>query len=232
MKSIPIPSTHRDGRYLTPLTCRIPVPRHTTYVETHGSYNARIYWKSRSKVEVLNDLDGEAHNLSRSMIDCQTQVQVLERYALAASSKRVETLSGTEDVITRAVNFALHLHRIACQMPKSVYGVQRRRMRSVPSPLRPIDHAMERLRDVQIEDEAPVEVVARYDWSKALFLCDERQTNWKSDEGEHLMEQLHKCQGQIALIVSGTVDGLSTTDGWQHHSDAKSSNEHIWLKYR
>ena len=202
------------------------LPRHQTYVETRGSVGAKLFAKPRSRVEVLNDRDGAAVNLSRVLINQETRLRVLTRYAASLNSHRIVAFEG-DDAIARAAQFALEIVRATSKMPASSYRIPRRFPIELERRLQPLDHALDRLRKVQLEDHSSLDLLGRYDWSQAFFLCDERTTTWESDDGCALAKQLNTVRGKVALIVDERPDWISKAPRWKQMTNADKT----WVNY-
>ena len=190
-------------------------PEHVCYAEPFAGGAQVFFHKPHSKVEVLNDLDGEVVNFFRV---CQAHHEELIRclrYHLA-SRKWFDMLKATDPVnltdIQRAVRF-FYIRRLAfggrVRTPTFGYGTTGRpRFRSsrIPDILKA---AHERLLDVHIECLPYSEILRRYDRPDTLFYCD--PPYWKlpyynhnlreSDFGE-LAEALGGLKGRFILSLN------------------------------
>jgi DNA adenine methylase len=220
------PPRHRGG-LLSPITVNLPLPRHQTYIETRGSAGAWLFRKTRSRVEVLNDIDGEAINLSRVMVESGTRTRVLERYASAVDAHRIIPFGG-DARISRAVQFVLSIEKASAVQPPS-----RKKLR-FPLPLEPelqlVDRAMDRLRGVQIEDRSVADIQRRYDWRGALFFCDEREANWEGDDGQEVAHSLNSLKGKVMLLTSVEPPWAKGNERWTKVKTDATAGE-LWLNY-
>lgn len=193
----------------------LPVPRHQSYIETRGSTGAWLFGKKRARVEVLNDSDGAVLNLSHVLINQRDRVELITRYAASAQAMRVLPLCSGDDKVARAATFAIQASKALRKLPSACYRLHRREPLELDSWLRPLDHVMERLRKVQIEDGSTIDLLRRYDWPQAFFLCDERQRTWDEHDAEALGQKLRSATGKVALIVGSRPGWLSDSEKWR-----------------
>ena len=156
------------------------IPAHTTYVEPFAGGAQVFFHKPRSKVEVLNDLDGEIVNFFRA---CQRHPQELSRLLRwQPASRRLfdqhsqpppEWLTDIE----RAARF-FYLQKLAWSGKRTKrnlrYSVSRPLKYTLASlPARLIAVA-DRLDEVLLECLPYQEIFSRYDRPTTFFYCDPR----------------------------------------------------------
>lgn len=211
--------------FLSPSNCQLPLPAHKLYVETRGSYGAWLFHKTRSRIEVLNDSDGEAMNLSRAL------VQQREQTILATAFARMEMGVAADPQLCRALRFAAHIEKAW----RHVSAASKVRSHLSPMPLASgltrLDRAFDRLRNVQIEDGSPCDLIRRYDWEQAFFLCDERDRLSDPDEAEDLIGTLAEAAGSVLLIVNGPSASsiLARNNRWRNLPLPAGFTESVWL---
>jgi hypothetical protein len=193
---------------LSPFNCQPSLPAHDLYVETRGSDGAWLFCKPRSKLEVLNDRDGEAMNLSRLLSHERERSELAAIYA----DPQLDDLE-MGSPIHRAVRFADSIERATRRV-----GRMQMTLRTAPpmaSGLRRLDRAMDRLRGVQMESGSTEDLFERYDWGRAFFLCDERGHNWNREDVEPLIRSLDAAKGRVMLLIDGRADWLGRRSRWQ-----------------
>jgi DNA adenine methylase len=203
------------------------LPDHTTYVEPFAGGAQVFFQKAPSRVEVLNDLDGEIVNFLRV---CQNHCQELVRWLqYAAASRQLFRIFSEQNPrlltdIQRAGRF-LYLQ-------KNCFG-GRRHHRSfrfaVTRPLhfRPdrlpvlLQATAERLTGVQIESSPYEDVIRRYDRTSTVFYCDPPyqglklyEHNFTDEHFRELADRLARIQGRFLLSVNDTPTIRKTFAGF------------------
>ena len=190
-------------------------PKHTTYVEAFAG-GAQVYFrKEPSKVEVLNDLDGEIVNFFRV---CQSHHEELIRsfkFALV-SRKWFELLRNTDPAtltdIQRAARYLYLLKGSFASLVRSPSyhwhvvqppGFNLSRLPEL------IEKAHKRLERTQIECLPYEEVLKRYDRRTTLFFLDPPyfrvklyRYNFEPEDFVKLEERLRKLEGSFVLTLN------------------------------
>src|SRR6266849_2576845 len=153
-------------------------PKHTTYVEAFAGGAQVFFHKEPSKVEVLNDLDGEIVNFFRV---CQAHHEELLRYSrfLLVSRKWFELLKVTDPAtLTDIQRAARYLYLLKGSFASLVarpnyhwHVVQPPGFNPERLPLL-LENAHKRLARVQIECLSYEDILARYDRPATLFYLD------------------------------------------------------------
>ena len=190
-------------------------PKHTTYVEAFAGGAQVFFRKEPSKVEVLNDLDGEIVNFYRV---CQQHYEELLRYFrfVLVSRKWFNLLRTTDPAtltdIQRAARYLYLLknsfagqirnpnyHRLVTQPP----GFNLERLSEI------LENAHERLGRVQIECASYDEILTRFDRPATLFYLDPPywgrkfyRHNFDAADFEKLAERLGKVRGKFVLSLN------------------------------
>jgi len=190
-------------------------PEHTTYVEPFAGAAQVFFRKEPSKVEVLNDLDGEIVNFFRV---CQQHSEELARYFhfTVASRKWFELLKASNPAtltdIQRAARYLYLLkNSYAGLVRKLNYGI------SVVQPpgFNPkrlpevIEQAHQRLARVQIEALSYEKILKRYDRATTLFYLDPPyfglkyyNFNFEPEDFAKLAERLKGLKGKFILSLN------------------------------
>jgi DNA adenine methylase len=190
------------------------LPEHTTYVEPFAGGAQVFFHKPPSKVEVLNDLDGEIVNFYRV---CQWHYQELIRHLeFCTASRRLHHLfaaanpEALTDVQRAARFFYLQKNSFGGLVLKQNfhYGVIQNpnyNPARIPEILR---QTHERLQRVQLECLPHEEILKRYDRPTTFFYLDppywERKLykfNFKEADFLGLAERLRKVKGKFILSL-------------------------------
>jgi len=190
-------------------------PEHTTYVEAFAGGAQVFFRKEPSKVEVLNDLDGEVVNFFRI---CQQHYEELVRYFRFSlvSRKWFELFKATDpatltDIQRAARFFYLQKNSFAALVRQHNFG---RKVVEAPgfNPERIpecIENAHHRLARVQIESLPYEQILKHYDRPTTLFYLDppyfERKLykyNLDPDDFRKMAELIGKLRGKFVLSLN------------------------------
>jgi DNA adenine methylase len=190
-------------------------PKHTTYVEAFAGGAQVFFHKEPSKVEVLNDLDGEIVNFYRV---CQQHFEELLRYFKFAVVSRTwfDLIKRTNpETLTDIQRAARHLYLLRnCYASLVRNPVYHRNVIQPPSfnlEKLPelIENAHKRLERVQIESESYDKILTRYDRPTTLFYLDPPywgrklyRHNFGEADFEKLAGQLRKIRGKFVLSLN------------------------------
>jgi DNA adenine methylase len=153
-------------------------PEHTTYVEAFAGGAQVFFRKEPSKVEVLNDLDGEMVNFFRV---CQQHYEELIRYLrfMLVSRKWFDLLQAANPAtLTDIQRAARHLYLLKNSYAGRVHHQNYRWSVVQPSIFNPermpetIEAVHARLARVQLECLPYEKVLAKYDRAQTLFYLD------------------------------------------------------------
>ncbi len=190
-------------------------PKHTAYVEAFAGGAQVFFRKEPSKVEVLNDLDGEIVNFYRV---CQQHHEELLRYFrfVVVSRTLFDLLKATDPAtltdIQRAARYLYLLKNCFAALVRN--PVYRRNVVQPPSfnlerlP-KLIENAHQRLERVQIECASYDEILTRFDRPTTLFYLDPPywgrklyRHNLDAADFEKLAEKLGKVHGKFVLSLN------------------------------
>lgn len=204
------------------------MPAHEVYVEPFGGSAAVLLRKSRSLIEVYNDLDGEVVNFFRVMRDCPGRLIEQIRWTPFAHAEWQLAFEPDGDPLEAARRFFIRSY-MSIAGPTAQWGTGWRRqttysrgangnnsMTPAAVSFAKVEHLYqvgERLRGVIIEEMPALEVIERYDGPEALFYLDppyvpQTRSKWaghayreEMDEAGHaqLLERVHSIEG-MALI--------------------------------
>ena len=191
------------------------IPEHLAYVEPFAGGAQVFFHKEPSKIEVLNDLDGEVVNLYRV---CQSHHEELVRYMrfMLLSREWFERLQKTPPAaltdIQRAARY-LYLQKVAFggRVRSQSYGYfvtasNRFAPKKVPEM---ISRSHDRLASTQIECCPYEEVLQRYDRPTTFFYLDPPyygvklyQHNLERDEFSILRDRLTRLKCKFLLSLN------------------------------
>ena len=190
-------------------------PKHLTYVEAFAGGAQVFFRKEPSKVEVLNDLDGEIVNFYRV---CQQHYEELLRYFKYAVVSRTwfDLLKRSEpETLTDIQRAARYLYLLRnCFASLVRHPVYHRNVVQPPSfnlEKLPelIENAHKRLERVQLECASYGEVIDRFDRPTTLFYLDPPywgrnlyRHNLGEADFEKLAGQLNKIRGKFILSLN------------------------------
>lgn len=191
------------------------LPSHTTYVEPFAGGAQVFFHKTPSRVEVLNDLDGEIINFLRvSQQHCQELARWLK---WNAASRRLFEIFSRQDPSTltdvqRAARF-LYLQkncfggRRHCQ--SFHYAVSKTSNYSPERLPTLLTRTADRLQNVQLECLPYQEVLKRYDRPATFFYCDPPyiglnlyRHNFTDDNFAELADRLAGLKGRFLLSIN------------------------------
>lgn len=190
-------------------------PEHTTYVEAFSGGAQVLFHKEPSKVEVINDLDGELVNFFRV---CQHHHEELIRYFrfCLVSRKTFDLHKATDpatltDIQRAARSFYLQKNAYAGLVCRKNYnysvvqppGFNLERLPQL------LENAHKRLERVQIECLPYEEVLKRYDRPTTLFYLDPPyygiklyRYNLEDEDFAIMAERLGKLRGKFVLSLN------------------------------
>jgi DNA adenine methylase len=191
------------------------LPKHTTYVEAFAGGAQVFFHKEPSKVEVLNDLDGEIVNFFRV---CQQHYEELIRYLkyVLVSRKWFDLLKVTDPAtltdVQRAARYLYILKGSFASLvvrPNYHWHVVQPPGFNVERLPQLIENAHKRLARVQIECLPYDQVLKRYDRPATVFYLDPPywgrklyRHNFETRDFEKLAENLSKIHGKFVLSLN------------------------------
>lgn len=217
-------------------------PKHTTYVEAFAGGAQVFFHKEPSKVEVLNDLDGEIVNCYRV---CQQHYEELLRYFrfIVVSRSWFDLLKATNPAtltdIQRAARYLYLLRNCFASLVRN--PVYHRNVIQPPSfnlERLPelIENAHKRLQRVQMECAPYEEVIERFDRPTTLFYLDPPywgrklyRHNFSEADFAALAERLKKIRGKFILSLNDVPEVRKLFGGFHiqgvelHYTSQKSA---------
>lgn len=190
-------------------------PEHTTYVEAFAGGAQVFFHKEPSKVEVINDLDGEIVNFYR--VCQQHYVELIRYFGYTVASRRwFELLKATDPATLTDIQRAA---RYLYLLKNSYGGLVRSLNYSIkivqPSGFNPdripeiIEETRKRLSRVQIESQPYEKMLELFDKPATLFYLDppyyDRKLynfNFEHEDFVKLAERLKNIKGKFILSLN------------------------------
>jgi DNA adenine methylase len=207
------------------------LPEHTTYVEAFSGGAQVLFHKEPSKVEVLNDLDGEIVNFFRV---CQQHYEELIRYFkyTLISHKWFDLLKATNpSSLTDIQRAARHLYLLKNAFaglvvdPHYHWSVTQPPSFNLDRLPKRIEDAHKRLVRVQIECLPYEKVLARYDRPATAFYLDPPyygrslyRYNVSKEEFVKMAERLGKIRGKFVLSLNDVPEVRAIFHGFHFKS--------------
>jgi DNA adenine methylase len=190
-------------------------PEHTTYVEAFAGGAQVLFHKEPSRVEVLNDVDGEVVNFFRvcqshyeELLRCLRFILVSRRAFAQLKSTNPE---GLTDIQRAARYFYLLKNSFAALVrnPNYHHSVEQPPSFNVTKLPELIEAAHKRLRRVQIESLPYQDVLQKYDRPTTLFYLDPPyfgrklyRFNFVDCDFEELEHRLRTLRGKFILSLN------------------------------
>ncbi|PAD69912.1 DNA methyltransferase [Bacillus sp. 7586-K] len=228
-------------------------PDHETYLEPFFGSGAILFSKHRSKLETVNDLDGDIVNLFRVIRERPDELAHAIRFTPHSREEYYNSYLEAEDEMERARRLIIRLWQ--GRGGKTSHRTGWRSMIEMNGPLpgkewlrfpEKIAVVAERLVGVQIENQPAAELIKRYSRKNVLiyadppYLMDTRTTTsykheMTEDEHAELLDVLDKHPGPV--ILSGYTHPLydEKLSHWRretHRAKAEggaSREEVIWI---
>lgn len=191
------------------------LPAHTTYVEPFAGGAQVFFRKPPSKVEVLNDLDGDIVNLYRV---CQNHYEELLRYCrfLLVSRQWYELLKAADPAgLTDIQRAARHLYVLKnsyaglVRNPNYIWHVVQPPGFNLERLPQLIENTHKRLERVQIENLPYEDVIRHFDRAATVFYLDPPyygrklyRFNLEPADFEKLAQRLSKIRGKFVLSLN------------------------------
>lgn len=198
------------------------MPEHHSYLEPFFGGGAVLFAKEPSRIETINDIDGEVINFFSVIKDEESRERLCELVAYTPYSREVydQAFRYQKDNVSRAASFAVrsmqsHGFRLSekCGWKKDVYGREAayavRYWNRLPEALQYIGR---RLKSVQIENRPALELIRAFDHENVLIYCDppyvlstrsRRQYRYEMTDDDHEALLLELCKSQAMIMLSG-----------------------------
>lgn len=210
----------------------LPV-EHDVYIEPFGGSAAVLLNKTRSTIEVYNDLDGEVVNFFRMLRERPDDLVRALHWTPFAHAEKKLSHEPTDDPLEAARRFYVRSY-LTISGPTAQWNSGWRRQKKLSrgrngrSNMKPaatsfmeLEHlyqVAERLRGVIIEQENALDLIRRYDHARAAFYVDppyvaETRKRWKASAYKHEMtDTQHRELAAVLQACTGMVI-LSGYDG-------------------
>ena len=187
------------------------LPEHKLYIEVFGGALNILYAKSRSKIEVVNDINSELVNLHRAIRNNPQSLQMYMKHLLISREIFYEIKHGQmkpRNNIERAA-FYLYMLTQSFGSKQDNFGMSAKAMSKPVNIYKSYMKWSKRLRGVTIENKSFEDLIKEYDNPDAFFYCDppyvETESYYKNTGGfgveQHtlLAETLKGVQGKFLV---------------------------------
>ncbi len=235
-------------------------PTHHSYVEPFFGSGAVLFTKRRSKIETVNELDGDVVNLFdwiRKDPERLAREIYWTPYARQVYDQAYEAMRTEKDSFQRAVNFYIrmmmgHGFRTTGEKVGWKNDVQGRECAYAAKywckTPEVIYQAAERLRGVQIENRPALEIISRFNFPNVLIYADPpyllqtrrgKQYRHEMTEKDHmdLLDALKAHRGPVVLSGYDSPLYNDALQGW-HRDEATAiaqtatrRREVIWMNF-
>lgn len=208
------------------------LPPHHTYVEPCCGSAALLFGKPRSKVEVINDLDGDICNLFEVLRDPQ-RAEILADLVQKTPYSRSEyercrnLLVETTDPVERARLYFVLIRQSFGSMIGQSWAYGRTSMKSFHGALAMFEPVCQRLQQVQIENLPALTVIEKYDSIRTCFFIDPpylpevrvRKQGYShemtTEQHVELLDRLKRVKGKVLLCGYPSDLYDQTLEGWR-----------------
>jgi len=233
------------------------MPPHHSYLEPFFGGGAVLFAKEPSRIETVNDIDGEVINFFQVIRDDKDEL--IRRTVYTPYARQIYEnafLTEPEDSIDRALQFAVE-NMMGCGFrvsgktgwKKDIYGREAayavRYWNDLPSF---IADAAIRLKSVQIECKPALELIRAFNHPNVLIYVDPpyvletrecKMYRYEMSDGQHieLLEEL--CKSKAMVMISGYDCDLyeQYLSGWRKvQTAARAQNNHrrtetLWMNF-
>lgn len=195
------------------------MPKHHTYVEPFGGVGWVLFKKDKSKVEILNDINGELINFYRVIKTLPdefcTEFELLPKsrelfndYVAEDISKLTELDRAVRFYYLLMLNFGGRFNRFTFSIRND--GIKQINFDKLPMNIR---MAHKRLQDVYIENSSYEEIIRKWDKKDTLFFLDPPYLDttekdyteiFIKEDYERLYINLKDIKGKFILTVADT----------------------------
>lgn len=194
-------------------------PEHSIYVEVFGGSGAVLMQKPRTPREVINDIDGEIHNLYKVVRDNGPELKKLLELTPFSRTEYENSFNLDGSDLERARKLCVRAYMgigNSCNRKTGMRigtGSTTCTAKSWVSYFEALDDLTKRFQGVFIENSDYRELIRRYDTQDTLFYLDppyvmatrscaeQYKHDWKQNDHTEFLELLHDIKGKC--VVSG-----------------------------
>ncbi|MGG1156880.1 DNA adenine methylase [Brevibacillus formosus] len=158
------------------------MPEHETYLEPFFGSGAVLFNKAQSKLETINDLDGDVTNLFEVIRERPEELAHLVRWTPYSREEYYLSYEPTENKLARARRFLIRIWqaigaktsdrtgwRSNVQIYKAPHKIWPKQWSELPDEILEVSS---RLKDVQIENQPALKVMERYRYPEVFIYAD------------------------------------------------------------
>ncbi|QHZ50685.1 DNA adenine methylase [Paenibacillus larvae] len=229
------------------------MPAHTTYLEPFFGSGAVFFNKEPSKLETINDINGDVINLFQVIRDHPNDLARMIYWTPYARDEYLKSHAAAEPEIERARRFLVRCWQSIRVNTGSVSGWKCRgtaddsyRIKQWNDLPEKINQVTERLKEVQIENRPALQVIKRYKRKDVLIYVDPPYLlgtrngtiyeNEMTDENHsELLDALNDHPGPVLLsgydnpLYSNLLDGWQREERQQVIETGQKRKEILWI---
>ena len=200
---------------------------HDTFILPYGGMCATLFKKSRSGIEVINDLNDDIIHLFRMIRDHEDDLIHAIFYTPWAADSLLEALEPAEDPIERARRYFVRLWMSLQPYDKNpsfrrqyVFSRGRDGKNSMVAAARLFMNTdylfdiADRLRGVVIENTDAVGLINAYDYSRALFYCDPPYVHATRKRTSHYLFEMNVDEHRKLAHTLNGISGMAIISGY------------------
>ena len=188
------------------------IPEHTCYIELFFGAGWVYFGKEPSKIEAINDIDGELINMFKMIKNHAPEVERLLKYEIASRDQfnnylKCDIKSLTE--VERAVRFLFIINESFGGIGKHFGNNNSRKPTQKIFNDEYLEVIRERLKNTFIENLSFEKIIDKYDTENSFFFCDPpyfELTGYDNEFGEkeHLLlrDKLKNLKGKFLLTIN------------------------------
>lgn len=235
-------------------------PEHVCYVEPFGGSSSVLLRKEASKLEVYNDMDSELVTFFKVLRDRGDELQEVLELTPYSIEEYYESFEPADDDLEKARRFMVRMwmgyaavsgRRTGWKRQSRQWGSSRCTVFEYWNKARDLVNAIERFRNVQIENRCALQVIKSYDELETLFYLDPpypeatRTRRWRKAYGVeadidfhiHLLNLVNQVKGSV--VISSYPNALydEQLSSWERVekkvntiSHGTKATEVLWIK--
>lgn len=196
-------------------------PKHESYIEPFAGGANVLFRKPASEIEVINDLDGEVINFFKVLRTRTAELVSAIEWTPYSKQEWAMSFEPCQDELERARRFYIRV-RQSYGMSNTKHGWRFIRTKGVGGAHPPHEWnrlhtlwaAARRLKDVMIEHDAALKVIARYDTPDALFYVDPPYVLSERISGPAYVYEMTDLEHRELAATLRSVQGMVVLSGY------------------
>ncbi len=231
------PITYYGGKQNLVSTILPLIPEHTLYAEPFVGGGAVFWAKEKSKIEVINDLNGEIVNFYQVMQTKFDQLFELVQATLHSRKQHADSAVIYKNPhlftdVDRAWALWVQCNQSFSSKIKGGWAYAKKgnscEKKTYNNKQRFIDAFQERLKAVQIECNDALQIIRSRDYEQAFFYCDPPYP--KSDQGHYKGYTLDDFMELMTLLSQ--IKGKFLVSSYDYPELTAMATKHSWYQYK